>query len=84
MASKRPWKVGPSMAGRQAYVHVDENGTAWVRQVLRTEDGRVLHFDMTPEESTSLQVDLESARMVIISGLRSRGERGTDYPDARF
>lgn len=84
MTVKKPWKIGPNPLGRQAYVHVDENGTAWVRQALRTEDGRVLWFDMTPEESTILLADLESARMDVVSGLWSRGEHGTDYPDARF
>lgn len=83
MSNKKPWKVGPSMGGRQAYIHVDENGTAWIRQSLRTEDDRVLHFDMTPEECTSLQVDLESARMDIRSGLWSNNV-DNEYPEARF
>lgn len=83
MANKRPWKVEPSMGGRQAYVHEDANGVWWIRQSLRTEDGRVLHFDMTPEECANLRTDLESARMDLLSGLwANNGDN--DYPEARF
>lgn len=83
MANKKPWKVLPNMGGRQAYVHTDESGTAWIRQSLRTEDGRVLWFDMTPEESASLMADVESARMDLVADTQMYG--GTHgYPDARF
>jgi hypothetical protein len=88
MTNKKPWKVGPSMGGRQAYVYEDANGVSWIRQSLRTEDGRVLWFDMTPGECTSLQADLESARMDILSDLWATpgktSDSDNDRPEARF
>lgn len=84
MANKRPWKVGPSMGGRQAYVHTDENGTAWIRQSLRTEDGRVLLFDMSPGEVASLINDLETAARDIIAGEWANPKVAVDRPEDRF
>lgn len=78
---KKPWKVGPSQGERQAYVVLDEAGRPIVRQSL-TYEGRVLHFDMTPEECVSLIRDLEGTRAEAHADGWIAGN--VTYPDARF
>ena len=80
MSHKKPWKVLPNQGPRQAYMTFDDEGRPVVRQSLRTEDGRVLWFDMTPDETSILIRDLESARMDVVA------EHGDcdRYPDTRF
>ena len=84
MANKRPWKVQPNLNGRQAYAYEDANGVSWVRQSLRTEDGRVLWFDLSPEEAGNLIQDLETARMDIVAHVQLFGGSGDNHPEARF
>lgn len=81
MGFKKPWKVGPSGGARQAYVTRDAEGRPIVRQSL-TYDGRVLHFDMTPDECAGLLRDLENARMDTVADNWADG--ASPYPDARF
>ena len=80
MESKKPLRVGPGQGSRQAYVVLVDKGRPVVRQSLRTDDGRVVWFDMTPEEAHSLRADLHRAVRDIASG----GWDDADHPEARF
>lgn len=79
--SKKPWWLEPNTQGRQAYPVVNTEGLPLIRQRLRTQDGRALYLDMTPDEASSLIADLTTARDNVLGKLDGRT---VEYPEARF
>lgn len=82
MAKKLFVTVQPNQGPKQAYVVTDAEGRPMVRQSMRTEDGRLVYFDMTPGEARSLASDLVLAAEDAM--YEPLDITVPDYPDARF
>ncbi len=79
---KKPLWLRPSAYERQSYVVTNDKGLPMVRQSMRTDDGRVVYLELTPDEVVRLIRDLESARMDAVAYNWANG--ASTYPDARF
>lgn len=80
MNAQSPKRVYPSKGERQAYKITDHEGRPIVRQSLTTKTGRVLWFDMTPDEVDALIHDLGKARQ----NAEWAGAKDARYADPRF